>query len=289
MKIKPLAIALMWVASLATVGCFGSRYISADADLEEIYVGKSYYEIADDFGRPNATAPDGMGGSKMAYNSVSLNGSRAAHFYRSYAMRNRSTKVKGAPYGGITFMLDANNKCYAVNSDFQRERDKAEKKARPQKAVDKRMPSPVKPKIPRTIDYPLVENCSPFAEVVSIEKVEVEKDKLVVHFRYRARTPQHRPLNDVGVYVMPEVYAEDCATHKRFALRQTKGITQYPERTQFAHNQGGYDVLVYSLVFEPTDTSTEYINIVEPGHSGFNFYGVDIRTPMTTKDELKQL
>ena len=65
--------------------------------------------------------------------------------------------------------------------------------------------------------------------------------------------------------------------------------SQYDEIsiTHDAHNRGGFDILNYCLTFEPVSLYTEYINIVEPGHSGFNFYGVDIRTPITTKEELR--
>ena len=115
----------------------------------------------------------------------------------------------------------------------------------------------------------------------------MERDKTKIYFQYRDRTPNHRPLVDSGIYIMPEVYLEDCNTQIRYSLLSTEGITLYPEYTKFAHNRGGFDVLVYCLTFEPVSLYTEYINIIEPGHSGFNFYNVDIRTPITTKEELK--
>ena len=283
MKINRIVVAAV---VLLLSGCWGSRYMSADADLEAIYVGLSYYDVVNEFGHPDATASDGMGGTKVAYNMVNLSGTRAAELYRQHTMRNRATKVTGTPSGGITFSFNDEMKCYAVDSDFQHERTKEAKAEKPAKPGDPRKPNPVKPKIPRTVEYPYYEECSPYAELVSIEKVEVDREKIKIYFQFRERTPEHRPLNDVGLYVMPEVYVEDVATGKRYGLLEADGIAIYPERSQFAHNRGGYDVLVYSLSFKPVSINTEFINIVEPGHSGFNFYGVDIRTTMTTKEEL---
>jgi len=281
-----LTIAISLFA-LLTSGCFGNKYMSADADLENIYVGMSYYEIVNEFGRPDATVTDGMGGTKVAYNSVNLSGTRAADLYRRFNMRNRATKVTGAPNGGITFSFNQDMKCYAVDSDFQHERIKEAKPEKAAKPGDPRKPNPVKPKIPRTIEYPYYEDNSTFADKVSIEKVEVERNNITIYFQYKDRTPEHRPLNDVGIYVTPETYIEDTKTGQRYKLLTVEGITLYPEVTHFAHNRGGYDVLLYSLTFEPVGLNTEFINIIEPGHSGFNFYGVDIRTPLTTKDDLR--
>lgn len=274
-------------AALLAAGCWGGRYVSADRDLEDIYMGKTYYEVVDDFGYPDASIQDGMEGSKIAYNAVSLNGTRAAILYRKFNMRNRATKQDGAPVGGLTFSFDSDMKCYAVSSDFQHERVKEPKAAPAPKPGDPRRPDKVKPKIPRTLDYPYVESTSPFAEVTSIEKVEVDLFKLKVYFMYRTRTPDRRPVPDHGLFVMPDVYVEDCATGQRYEFVKAEGITLYPEETFFAHNQGGYDVLLYSLTFKPLAEDVEYINIIEPGHSGRNYYGVDVRTPITSKDELK--
>lgn len=274
-------------ASLLATACGGSRYVSADRDLEEIYVGKSYYDIVADFGRPDATMQDGMMGSKIAYNSVTLNGTQAAGIYRQYNVRNRGSKVEGAPRGGITFSLDASMKCYAVDSDFERERTKEAPKAAVVEKGDIRMPEKVKPKIPRSIDYPYYDSKSPFAEFVTIEKVEVERKKVTVYFQYRKRTPDRRPIVDDGIFIMPEVYIVDCATDKKYFLKEHDGIAIYPEKTHFAINKGGYDMLHYSLTFEALPESTEYINIIEPGHSAYNFFKVDIRTPMSSKEELR--
>lgn len=278
-----------WVAvGLLTAACSGGRYLSADADLEEIYRGKTYYEVTDDFGRPDATLHDGMEGTKVAYNFVSLNGTRAASLYEQHHLRNRITKTEGTPSGGITFSFDANMCCYAVDSDFQRQRTKQDKVKTKALKDDVRRPMHVKPRIPRTLDYPYFEGTSPFAENVSLERVEVERDYTKVYFTYKRRTPRHQSVVDDGLYIMPDVYIENCTTGERYALTEHTGITLYPYRTYFAQNQGGYDVLAYSLTFEPVAEETEFINIVEPGHSGYNFYRVDIRTPMTDKSELKQ-
>ena len=88
MKTKLLSI--LFVGALLATACGGSRYVSADRDLEDVYIGKSYYEIVADFGRPDATMQDGMEGSKMAYNSVTLSGTQAAGLYRQY---NASTSA----------------------------------------------------------------------------------------------------------------------------------------------------------------------------------------------------
>lgn len=286
-----IVISALLATILLMAGCAGGRYVSADADLEDIYVGKSYYEIVDDFGRPDASISDGRQGTKIAYNAVSLNGTRAAGLYRQYNMRNRVTHLSGSPIGGLTFSFDADMKCYAVSSDFQHERlkTKVEKPAKDAKPQDRRRPDKIKPIVPRTIEFPFVKTCTPNAEMISIERVRVEKNQVVVHFMYRDRTPEHRSVNDYGLYIMPEIYIEDAATGVRSAMRKVEGITLYPERTYFSNNVGGYDVLIYSITFEPVDENTEYINIVEPGHSGYNFYGIDIRTPMSSKEELKKL
>lgn len=283
---KPGIVVAAAVALLATA-CSGGRFVSADRDLEEVYVGKSYYDIVADFGRPDATMQDGMEGSKIAYNSVTLSGTKAAGLYRQYTMRNRATKIEGTPHGGITFSLDASMKCYAVDSDFERERTKEAPKTVEVQQGDIRMPEKIKPRIPRTIDYPFFKAKSPFAETVSIEKIDVERTKVKVYFMYRNRTPEKRPIVDDGLFIMPEVYIMDCVTGKHYAMTGHEGITLYPERTRFANNQGGYDVLHYSLTFEALPEETEYIDIIEPGHSAYNFFRVDIRTPMSSKDELK--
>lgn len=280
MKIKILTTAIF---GLLLAGCTAGRFVSADQDLEQLFSGKSYYEIVDDFGRPDATMDDGMGGTKIAYNAVSLNGTRAADLYRKYTMRNRATGVTGAPVGGITFAFDEEMKCYAVNSDFQHERVKGPKPQKAAEPQDPNVPNKVMPKIPRALDFPHVEWRSPNADVVSVERVEVDSTFLKVYFRYCVRTPERRPMPDYGVNVMEEVYIEDVATWKRSKLQKAEGISFYPEPTQFAHNVGGYDILVYSLTFDPVAEETEYINIIEPGHSGYNFYKVDIRTPMSSK------
>ncbi|MBR6291914.1 MAG: hypothetical protein IKR33_03830 [Bacteroidales bacterium] len=273
---------------LLLAGCWGNRYVSADSELEAIYLGRTYYDIVKEFGQPDATASDGREGTKVAYNNVSLSGTAAAQLYRQYTMRNRATRVSGTPKGGITFSFNSDMKCYDVDSDFEHERIKAPKAEKPAKPGDPRRPDPVKPKIPRSIDIPYYTSCSPYAERVSIEKVEIDREKTKIYFQYRDRTPDHRPLVDSGIYIMPETYIEDCRTLIRYNLLSTDGITLYPEYTKFAHNRGGYDVLVYSITFEPLSLYTEYINIIEPGHSGFNFYHVDVRTPITTKEELRE-
>lgn len=285
---KHLSYKWIMLLPLILTGCWGSRYISADADLENVYLGRSYYDIVREFGQPDATATDGREGTRVAYNNVSLSGTSAAPLYRQYSMRNRATRVSGAPMGGITFSFNSEMKCYDVDSDFERERVKEPKAEKPAKPGDPRRPDPVKPRIPRTVEYPYFVSCSPAAEVVSIEKVEIDRERVKIYFQYRDRTPSHRPLNDQGIYVSPDIYIEDCNTHNRYSLVSAEGIALYPEQSQFAHNKGGFDVLNYCLTFEPVGLYTEYIDIVEPGHTGYNFYRVDIRTPLTTKEELKE-
>ena len=274
MKSKSLYVLL--TGTLLLTGCWSGRYVSADKDLEAIYVGKSYYEVVDDFGRPDETVDDGMQGTTALYGAASLNGTRAAGFYRKFEMRNRRTKEMGEPVANVAFKFNAKMRCYAVESDFQHRRVKAAKVVEPEK--DPNRWAWQNPKVPRNLDFPTVERRSPNAEVISIERVEITKEYTKVMFRYRSRTPVHRPVPDYGICIMPEVYIEDDATGKRSALLDHEGITLYPERTQFAHNDGGYDVVNYTLVFEPVDRWTTKINIIEPGHEGFSFYGVDVAT-----------
>lgn len=283
-----LISSFLFVGALLATACGSGRFISADPDLEEVYIGKSYYDIVADFGRPDATMQDGMEGSKIAYNSVTLSGTKAADLYRQHVVRNRATKIEGTPRGGITFSFDASMKCYAVDSDFERERTKESPAVKEERQSDIRMPEKIKPRIPRSIEYPYFDRKSPFAETVSIEQVDVERTKTTVYFMYRNRTPERRPVVDDGLFINPDVYIEDCATGKRYLMTAHEGITLYPEKTHFANNQGGYDVLHYSLTFEALPESTEYIDIIEPGHSGYNFFRVDIRTPMSAKDEINK-
>lgn len=267
---------MLAMGSVLVAGCWGSRFVSADPDLESILMGKSYYEIVDEFGRPDATMQDDEGGTIIAYNFTTLNGTSAAPLYKQYNVRNRHTKEEGTPGTGITFSFNARMKCYAVESDLQREKVKS---SAPKADVSKH-PVWAKPRVPRSLDFPYVDRRSPFAKVVSIEKIEIERDQTKVYFSYYARTPEHRPLYDKGLSINGDVFIRDCATGKRVKFVKAEGISIYPEYTDFAHNRGGFDVLVYSLTFEALPFDTQTIDIIEPGPEGFNFYGVDVRTPM---------
>lgn len=270
-------------ALLLLSGCWGSRYVSADKAMEEIYVGKSYYEVTSDFGRPDATVDDGMQGTRAIYRNVSLNGTRAASLYRQYNMRNKRTHEEGEPTGNVAFLFNSKMRCYAVDSDLQHQRVKAKKETPAEK--DPNRWAWQNPKVPRTIDFPTVEGRSLTAEVVSVERVEIAKEYTKVFLRYRSRTPVRRPVPDNGVWVMPEVYLEDAETGERSELLEVEGITLYPEGTFFAHNDGGFDVLNYTLTFGPVSRKTVKINIIEPGHTGRNFYGIDVATRIQTRLE----
>ena len=264
-------------------GCWGGRYVSVDSDLEALYVGKTYYEVMDDFGRPSSTVDDGNQGTKAIYHDASLNGTRAASLYRQYNMRNKSTREEGEPKGEVTFLFNSKMRCYAVNSNLQHERVKVQKeKAAPR---DPNRWAWQNPKVPRTIDFPTVEGCSIPAEVVSVERVEITKEYTKVYLRYRSRTPVRRPVPDYGVWLMPEVYLEDANTGKRSDFIEAEGISIYPESTTFSHNSGGYDVLNYTLTFGPVSRNTVKINIIEPGHTGRSIYGIDVTTRIQTRLE----
>lgn len=270
------------LAAVLFVGCWGNRYVSADADLESVFMGKSYYEIVDQFGSPDATMQDPEGGTRIAYNHATLKGTSAAILYKRYNIRNRNTREEGTPGGGITFSFNTRMKCYAVQSDFEREKVKDTPKKEPRNSSHW-----VKPRVPRTLDFPYVDSRSPYAQVVSIERIEVERNYTKIYFSYCSRTPKHRPLYDKGLSINRDVFLRDCATGKHISLVKADGITLYPEYTKFAHNRGGYDVLAYSLTFEALPMETEKIDIIEPAAEGFNFYEVDVRTPMTFR-EVKQ-
>lgn len=257
------------------VGCWGNRFISADSELESIYMGKSYYEIVEQFGRPDVSTQDEEGGSRIVYSGATLNGTSAARLYRQYNVRNSVSKEEGQPTSPIVFSFNARMKCYAVESNLQLEKKKATKPKE-----DKR-PKWDKPRVPRSFDFPYVERRSPYGERVTIEKIDIERDKTTVYFSYCDRTPNHRPLYDKGLAINPDVFIRDCNTGRRAKLIKAEGITLYPEYTDFAHNRGGYDVLVYSLVFESILPETKTIDIIEPGPEGFNFYGVDVRSPLS--------
>ena len=195
-------------------------------------------------------------------------------------LRERTVK----PTAPVTFSFNIRNKCYAVESDFMREKTRVSENKN--KKEDSR-PQWVRPRVPRSFEFPNVDRRSPYGELVTIEKIEVERDKTVVYFSFCDRTPKHRPLYDKGLAINGDVFIRDCATGKRVKFVKADGISIYPEYTDFAHNKGGYDVLVYSLTFEALPLETETIDIVEPGAEGFNFYGVDVRTPLTFR-QMKQ-
>ena len=269
------------MAAFLVAGCWGSRYVSADADLESIYKGKSYYEVVAEFGRPNSSSLDEHGATNAFYNAASLEGTSAEGLYKQYVMRNRNTKETGTPTAMVHFTFNSKMKCASVRSDFQHERVQA-----PPKEIDWNDDAHirlVKPIVPRALDFPHVERRSPYAEVVSIERIEVGENQTKVYFSYCDRTPNHRPLYDKGLSINGDVFIQDCATGERVKFVKAEGITLYPEYTDFAHNRGGYDMLVYTLTFEALPINTKTIDIVEPGPEGFNFYGVDVRTPMSFK------
>ena len=257
--------------------CGGSRYMSADPELESIYLGKTYYDVVAEFGRPDFTDNDGRNGSKAVYNAVTLNRTSAAKLYRQHTIRNRRTKEQGQPAAGIIFLFDANMRCYALESDFQRVRTPEEKPM-----VDKPDSpweySQIKPQVPRTLEFPQVERRNPFAEYVSIERIEVLRDETRVYFSFVDRTPNRRPTHDKGLTIHGDVFIRDCATGERMKLIKPEGITLYPEYTPFAHNRGGYDMLVYTLVFESLPKEAQFIDIIEPGAEGFSFYTIDVRS-----------
>lgn len=281
MKKQLFRTALMASALLLLAGCWGTRYISADPDLEEAYLGKSYYFIVDQFGNPDATSIDRQGGTRASYSSVSLAGSVAAARLADYTVRNRYTRSTDNPEGSITFFFNADNRCYGVSSDFQRSREKTVEQ--PEDDGPK-LYHKVKPRVPRTLDFPYVKSRSPYAKMVRIEKIEIDREKTKIYFSYCDRTPTHRPLHDKGLSINRDIYLYDHDTHRRIKFVSADGITLYPEYTPFAHNRGGYDMLVYSLTFEALPIDTETIDIVEPGAEGFNFYGVDVKTPMDEKE-----
>lgn len=274
---KPLTKQIsLSLAAFLFVGCWGNRFVSADADLESIYMGKSYYEIIDEFGRPDASLQDDEGGSRIVYNYTTLTSTSAAPLCKQYTVRNRRTKEVGNPGGSITFSFNIKMRCYAVQSDFQRQKVAPQKPQQPQS----KLPVWAKPRVPRSLDFPFVKSTSPYGKVVTIEKIEIEKNQTKVYFAYCDRTPQHRPLYDKGLSINPDVFIRDCATGEHIKFVKAEGITLYPEYTDFAHNRGGYDVLVYSLTFEALPLDTQTIDIIEPGPEGFNFYQVDVRTPL---------
>lgn len=265
------------VCCLLLAACGGNRYVSADPELESIYLGKNYYDVVGEFGRPDHTDNDGRNGSKAVYSAVTLNRTSAAKLYRQHTIRNRRTKEEGQPSAAITFLFDANMRCYALESDFQRVRT-PEVRQEVDKPDSPWEYSQVKPQVPRTLEFPKVERRSPFAEYVSVERIEVLRDETRITFSFVDRTPNRRPTHDKGLTIHGDVFVRDCATGERMKLVKPEGITLYPEYTPFAHNRGGYDMLVYTLVFESLPKNCQFIDIVEPGAEGFSFYNVDVRT-----------
>ncbi len=280
--------ALLSFAALLAVACGSARYVSADPDLESIYVGKSYYDIVNEFGRPASTSFDDRNGTLAVYGTVPLNGTRAERLVRQYTLRNRATKEETTE-GRITFSFDDRMRCYAVESDLLREKSRGSEASQTvHLGTNPNLSTKAKPQVPRTIDLPSVKGRSPFAQVVSVERVEVLEDQTKITFSYCDRTPKHRPLHDKGLTIHKDVFIRDCATNQHIKLIKPEGITLYPDYTPFAHYRGGYDMLVYTLVFEAIPPEAEFIDVVEPGAEGFNFYTIDVRTPLTFRQSLQQ-
>lgn len=271
------------------LGCSGTRYISADADLEAIYLGKSYYDIVAEFGRPTSTQLDARGRTQATYASATLAGTRAERLAKQYNLRNRVTKEDNVTEGRIVFLFDDKMKCREVESDLLRQQDSRQNSQEIPLAQNPNRPTSVKPIVPRTLDLPHVDRRSPFAQVVSVERVEVLEDQTKVYFSYCDRTPKHRPLHDKGICIHGDVFIRDCNTGQHIKLIKPEGISLYPDYTPFSHYRGGYDMLVYTLIFEAIPPEADFIDIVEPGAEGFNFYGVDVRTPLTFRQSLQPL
>ena len=99
-------IIIIAAATLLLSACGSGRYVSADSDLEGIYVGKSYYDIVKDFGYPDASMRDNEGGTRIAYNAVSLEGTSAAVLLSRHTVRDAHTHEVGNPQGGIIFSFN---------------------------------------------------------------------------------------------------------------------------------------------------------------------------------------
>lgn len=276
---------ILFVVSVACVvlltSCLGSRYVSADRDLEGVYLGKTYYNIVGEFGYPSITLNDHRNGTLAEYDAATLKGTSAERLYGQYQVRNRRTKEKGTPATTLRFYFTEDMRCYAVESDLQLRRVK--ETAPGAERVYSR--NELKPIVPRTLNFPHYDACSPAAEVVRIERIVVEKGSTTVYFGYSPRTPKHRPTVDKGICVHPDIFLRDNATGEHYKMTKVEGITQYPEYTNFSFNKGGYDIQIYSVTFEALPIEVRNIDIVEPGAEGFNFYGVDVRTPMTPREE----
>ena len=103
-----ILLAIGAIALLAA--CGSSRFVSADRDLESIYLGKSYYDVVSDFGYPDASYRDNEGGTRITYNAVSLEGTRAAVLYSRHVVRNARTHEEGCPQGSLVFYFNPSMK-----------------------------------------------------------------------------------------------------------------------------------------------------------------------------------
>lgn len=80
----------------------------------EAYVGKSYAQLIEEFGAPSRTTPDGLGGTILIYEDVTISSTGYVSRYGSANM----TSSKDVEF--IHFYVDSSNNCYKTKSRFKR-------------------------------------------------------------------------------------------------------------------------------------------------------------------------
>lgn len=120
-----LLLALLFTVVLSS--CHTWVYSSLQPDYQRMYVGASYNSIVNSLGMPTRTAPDGAGGSILAYEKSTYDSVQMAYNYNSftgtYTPESRTTENTSYVY----FYMNAQNKCYNVQTNHPKRESKYSK------------------------------------------------------------------------------------------------------------------------------------------------------------------
>lgn len=124
-KFFHLLIALLFTVVLSS--CHTWVYSSLQPDYQRMYTGASYNSIVQSFGMPTKTAPDGAGGTILAYEKSTYDSVAMAYNYNSftgtYTPGSRTTENTSYVY----FYMDSHNKCYNVQTNHTKRESKYSK------------------------------------------------------------------------------------------------------------------------------------------------------------------
>lgn len=105
---------------------------------------------------------------------------------------------------------------------------------------------------------------------VEIIKLELSEEYTIFHFKFETPSTYH-----FGGWasVLKTIYIQDITTKKRYFLEKAVNIPYYPKKHKF---KGPGEELNFSLYFEPVDTSTTVVNLIENMEGGFTFIEIQL-------------